>query len=122
MHGEARARRRQSLLDVGLRIIRAEKGAGHAVIGGHRLRGCPLNMVVGRQRGTDRAAGIARRRLNPDIVELAVAQHLAVGDAVQRDAAGEAQIAASRSACARLRVSRSTASSSTAWIEAAMSM
>jgi len=46
-----------------------------------------------RKRRADRAAGVARRGLDPDIVELAVAQHLAIGDAVQRDAAREAEIA-----------------------------
>ena len=52
-----------------------------------------LELVIGRKRRADRAAGIAGRRLNPDVVELAVAQHLAVGDAIQRHAAGKAQIA-----------------------------
>ena len=58
--------------------------------------------VVGGERGTERAAGVAGRRLHPDALELAVAQDLAVGDAVERDAAGQAQIAdADRSAPAR---------------------
>ena len=39
-----------------------------------------------------RAAGVARRRLHPYVFESAIAQHLAVGHAVERDAAGEAQI------------------------------
>ena len=55
-------------------------------------------------------------------LEAAVAQDLAVGDAVERDAAGEAEIAACRSPRASARVSRSTTSSVTAWIEAARSM
>ncbi len=45
------------------------------------------------QRRTQRAAGIAGGRLDPDVVELPVAQHLAVGHAVQRDTAGETKIA-----------------------------
>ena len=45
-----------------------------------------------RQRGAERAAGIARGRLHPDVLERAVAQDLAVGDAVERDAAGEAEV------------------------------
>ncbi len=79
-------------------------------------------MMIGGERRAQRAAGVARRRLNPDVVEAAVAQDLAVGDAIERDAAGEAEILASRFRAARLRVSRSTTSSSTAWIEAARSM
>ena len=52
----------------------------------------------------------------------AVAQDLAVGDAVERHAARQAEILHLRSRAARLRVSRSTTSSSTACIEAARSM
>ena len=51
-----------------------------------------LEQVVGGERGAERAAGVARRRLDPDALERAVAQDLAVGDAVERDAAGEAQV------------------------------
>ena len=49
-------------------------------------------MVIGGERRAERAAGIARGRLDPDVLELAVAQHLAVGDAIERHAAGEAEI------------------------------
>ncbi len=52
-----------------------------------------LEHVVGAQRRADRAAGVARRRLDPDAVETAVAQDLAVRDAVERDAARQAQLA-----------------------------
>ena len=45
------------------------------------------------QRHAERAAGIAGRRLNPDLLERAFAQDAAVADAVQRDAAGQAQVA-----------------------------
>ena len=45
------------------------------------------------ERRAERAAGIAGRRLDPDVVERALAQQLAVGHAVQRDAAGQAEIA-----------------------------
>ena len=58
-------------------------------------RGRAELQVIGGERRADRAAGIAGRRLDPDALEVAVAQHLAVGDAVERDAAGEAQISCS---------------------------
>ena len=45
-----------------------------------------------RKGGADRAAGIARGRLYPDILEGAVAENFAVGDAIERDAASEAEI------------------------------
>ena len=44
------------------------------------------------ERRAERAAGVAGRGLHPDMLEGAVAQHLAVGDAIERDAAGEAEI------------------------------
>ena len=49
-------------------------------------------LVPYRQRRPDGAAGVARRRLHPDALEGAVAQDLAVGHAVERDAAGETEI------------------------------
>ena len=49
--------------------------------------------MIGRKRRADRPARVARRRLNPDAFERAVAQQLAVADAVERDAAGKAQVA-----------------------------
>ncbi len=55
-------------------------------------------------------------------LEAAVAQQLAVGDAVERHAAGQAEIASRRSRAASARVSRSTTSSVTAWIDAARSI
>ena len=44
------------------------------------------------QRRAQRAARIARRRLNPHVLEVAVAQDFAVGHAVQRYASGQAKI------------------------------
>ena len=70
----------------------AEIAAGHAV---DLVRGWPRGAefeVIGGQCRAERAAGIARRRLHPHMVELAVAQDLAVGDAIERHTAGEAQI------------------------------
>ena len=78
--------------------------------------------MLRRERRAERAARIAGRRLDPDVLEGAVAQDLAVGDAIERDAAGEAEIALSPCSRASARVSRSTISSVTAWIEAARSM
>src|SRR5439155_26996205 len=40
----------------------------------------------------DCAAGVPRRRLNPDLIEWTVAQNPAVADAVEGDAAGHAEI------------------------------
>jgi hypothetical protein len=48
--------------------------------------------MIGGERRPERAAGIAGRRLNPDIAELALAHDLAVGDAIERDAAGQAEV------------------------------
>src|SRR5438105_7942808 len=45
------------------------------------------------QRDAERAAGIAGRRLNPDLVEDPLAQDAPVADAVERDSASEAQVA-----------------------------
>ena len=45
------------------------------------------------QRGAEGAAGIARGRLNPNLIEGLLAQDAPVADAVQRDAAGQTQIA-----------------------------
>ena len=49
--------------------------------------------MVGGKRRAERAAGIAGRGLHPYPVEFAVAKNFAVGDAVERDTAGKAQIA-----------------------------
>ena len=51
-----------------------------------------LEQVIGGERRAERATRIARRRLDPYSRETAVAQHLAVGDAVKRDAAREAEV------------------------------
>ena len=110
------------LLDLALAVGRAEIGALHGVAVVRHARSLPQMQMIGRQRRAQRAAGIAGRRLDPDVVENAVAQHLAVGDAVERDAAGEAQILRCRSRLRSERASRSTTSSVTAWIEAARSM
>ena len=48
--------------------------------------------IIGRERRSQGAAGVAGGRLNPDIPKRAVAQDLAVGDAIKRNAAGKAEI------------------------------
>ena len=45
------------------------------------------------KRRAERAAGVARRRLHENLVEAAVAKHLAIGDAIQGYAAGKTEIA-----------------------------
>src|SRR5208283_2842808 len=45
------------------------------------------------KRGAERAAGVARRRLHENLVEAAVAKHLAIGDTIQGHAAGKTEIA-----------------------------
>ena len=77
--------------------------------------------VVGGERRAERTAGIAGRRLDPDVAKAAVAQHLAVGDAIERDTAGKTEIVHA-GLVGETRVSRRTTSSVTAWIDAAMSM
>ena len=65
------------------------------------------------QRGAERAAGVARRRLDPDVLERPFAQQPAVGDAVERDAAGQHQVLHAGLAGAASRPMRSTTSSVT---------
>src|ERR1700724_955555 len=82
----------QSLLDLALLVARTEVAALHGVVavGEPRLAGVH---VIGGERRADRAAGVARRRLDPHALETAVAQNLAVADAIERDAAGQAEVA-----------------------------
>src|SRR5215475_16222559 len=60
-------------------------------------------LVPGRKRGPDRAAGIACRRLHPDVREGAVTQDLAVGDAIERHTARQAEIVEAMLALERAR-------------------
>ena len=69
--------------------------------------------MIDGQRRAHRPAGIAGSGLNPDSPESAVAQNFSVGDAVQRDAAGQAEVFERRSRRRSERVMRSTISSST---------
>ena len=76
-----------------LREARTQIGALHAV---ERLsRGLALLAelaVIGRQCRTDRTAGISRRGLDPDILKNVMREDFAVCHAVERHAAGQAQI------------------------------
>ena len=58
-------------------------------------------LVPDEQRRAERAAGVAGGRLDPDVLERPLAQDAAVADAVQRHAAGQAQVLRCRSARAR---------------------
>ena len=53
--------------------------------------------------GADRSARVTRRRLNPQVVENAAREDLAVGHAVQRDAAGQHEVAAAGGRARRAR-------------------
>ena len=71
----------------------AEIASGHAVhLVGEMARAVELE-VIGGEGCSQRAAGISGRRLHPHFVEAQVAKHFAVGDAIERHAAGEAQVA-----------------------------
>ena len=57
------------------------------------LAGIVEELVPDEQRHAQRAAGVPRRRLDPDVVERPLAQDAPVADAVERDAAGQAELA-----------------------------
>ena len=69
-----------------------------------------------------RAAGVAGRGLDPDVVERPLAEQPAVGHAVQRHAAGQDEVLLPGLRLRRARPIRSTTSSVTAWMLAARSM
>ncbi len=70
---------------------RSQVGAAHGVVAVHRAR-LVVILVPGDQRRAQRTAGIAGRRLDPDVLERPFAQDAAIGHAVERDAAGQAQV------------------------------
>src|SRR5262245_56254702 len=61
----------------------------------------PLVKVYGRERRPDRSTGIAGRGLNPYVLKCTTAQDLAIGNTVERHAAGEAQVASAGLLCQR---------------------
>src|SRR5439155_27076516 len=92
-NGELRTGGLQSFLDLRLQELWPEEGTAHPVKPCMRAAWLPPVQVIGAERRADRPARIASAGLNPDVLELAVAQHLAVRDAIERDAAGKAQVA-----------------------------
>jgi len=88
--GKRRAQRLEALLDLILAKFRPEIGAVHGVERAIDVtRPAKVQMVGGKCRA-DRAASITRSRLDEDALEVAVAQNLAVCDAVERNAASKA--------------------------------
>jgi hypothetical protein len=52
----------------------------------------PSSWLIGGERCSKRTAGIASRRLDPDALELAIPQHLAVCNAIKSNASGETEV------------------------------
>src|SRR6185437_2454106 len=86
---EAGPRFAQTVLHLLLRVGWAEKSPLHQITAvGFTL--LAKELVPYRERCTDRAPRIAGRRLHPDLPEGAIAQDLAVGDAIESNAARKA--------------------------------
>jgi hypothetical protein len=83
--------RNQSPFDLSLLEVWAEIGARHSVYANDFSR-LTLEEMIGRERRSNRSAGIACGRLNPDVLKSAVPQHFAISNAIQRHPAGQAQI------------------------------
>ena len=80
----------QTALDVGLAERRPEIGSVHDVQDvRHQARPAGMDIISGERRAQG-AAGVTGGRLDRDISKRAVAENLAVGDAVEPNAAGEA--------------------------------
>src|SRR5262245_34168588 len=82
----------EAALDVVLLVSRSEERALHDVVLAVGVALLAEELMPTRQRGPDSAAGVAGGRLDPDVLERTVAENLAVGDAIERDAAGQAQV------------------------------
>jgi hypothetical protein len=93
-YAKTRADRGEPSIDLALRELRTEKRARHPIDGRSAAWLAP-ELMVDCERSANRAAGITGRRLNPDPVKLAVAQYLAVGDAIERHAPRKTEIAGS---------------------------
>ena len=75
-----------------LRKFGSEEGALHGIHGTvHSARLVEMQMV-GRECSAEGAAGVPRRGLDPNVVEQAFAQDLAICHAVERDAAGKTEV------------------------------
>src|SRR5579863_579695 len=88
------ARILQAALDVVLRIGRAEVAALHRVrfLNARLLLAIAAAVVITGESRAERAAGIARGGLDENALEFSVTQNFAIRDAIQRDAASEAEI------------------------------
>ena len=113
--------RGQGPLDLVGREARAEEAPllGVVAVG---PAGVVQELMPDEQGRAQRAAGIAGRRLDPEVVEVALAEQPAVGHAVERHAAGQDQVLHPGPLARTWRPIRSTASSVTAWMLAARSM
>src|SRR5262249_49333927 len=89
---EMRARILEPALDIALSECGPQERALHEVVLTVDTTLLAQELMPGRKRCPDRAASVTGRRLHPDIRERAVAQDLAVGDAIERHAARQAQI------------------------------
>ena len=112
------------LLDLGLIVAGAQIGALHEVARAVGMAWPALEQVIGGQRGAQGAAGIARRRLDPDPSRRRRrASTLPLATQLSATPPAQAQILRNRRSPPRAtRVRRSTISSVTAWIEAARSI
>ena len=81
----------QACLYVVLLEGRTQVGPFHGV-GSDHFPGVTRKSVIGGQGGTQGAAGVARGGLDPQVVELPVPEHPAVADAIESDAAAQAEV------------------------------
>ena len=106
----------QERLDLVVAITRAEVGVVHV----YRRSSAPRSLGIDPERRAERRAGVAGRRLHPDALERPAVADPRVHHAVQRDAAGHAEVALAGGLCSQ-RASSSTVSSSTTCRERAIS-
>ena len=80
------------MLDVGLIEGGSQIGSAHGISRRRYASFFSEEMESGKC-SSDGSAGVARCRLNPQFLEGAIAQHLAIGNAVERDTSGQAKLA-----------------------------
>lgn len=73
--------------------LRTKQGAAHRVLPGPIGTLLLAHLVPRPERTAERGAGVAGRRLHPDVVEGTLTQQAAVGHAVERDPAAEHRLA-----------------------------
>jgi len=88
--GEAGSGGRQAGVNIVIGERRTQKGAAHHLRAGGDHARHVAHAVIGRQRGTNRAAGIAICMLHPHLREPSVAHHAAIGHAVESHIAAQA--------------------------------